>query len=171
MSKEGEISGGQVLGDFEGKVVSFFCDGVKMLGLPRSLGEIYGLLFITPEPLSLDDLVSQLGISKGSVSQGLRMLKNLGAVRDVEGIEGRRTYYEPDVELKQLVGGFIQEQVRPHLHSGESKLQNLEKMVVEMEKAGGEEPVSFYRNRVERLGRWSTRARFVLPVLQKFLGR
>ena len=32
-------------------------DGVKVLGLPRSIGEIYGLLFISRHPLSLDDLV------------------------------------------------------------------------------------------------------------------
>ena len=56
-----------------------------MLGLPKSIGEIYGLLYVTQEALSLDDLVSRLGISKGSTSQGLKMLRKLGAVREVEG--------------------------------------------------------------------------------------
>ncbi|MEN9733804.1 MAG: hypothetical protein RLZ45_1799, partial [Verrucomicrobiota bacterium] len=30
------------------------------LGLPRSLGQIYGLLYLSPEPLSLDDIAVQL---------------------------------------------------------------------------------------------------------------
>ena len=156
------------LSKFEAQVVDFFCDGMKLLGLPRSIGEIYGILFVSAEPLSLDDLVEKLGISKGSASQGLRMLKNLGAVRESEVIAGRRSYYEPDVELKQLVGGFIKEQVRPHLSSGEEKLLNLRKMVAEMP---GDARSDFYAGRLERLVRWSKKARVVLPLLQKFLGK
>ncbi|YCM42422.1 hypothetical protein V2O64_14015 [Verrucomicrobiaceae bacterium 227] len=156
------------LSEFEAQVVDFFCDGVKLLGLPRSIGEIYGILFVSPEPLSLDDLVERLGISKGSASQGLRMLKSLGAVREVDAIVGRRSYYEPDVELKQLVGGFIKEQVRPHLSSGDEKLAKLKKMVAEMP---GDARSDFYTGRLSRLGRWTKRARIVLPLIQKFLGK
>jgi len=138
-----------------------------MLGLPKSLGEIYGLLFASPKPLSLDDLVKQLGISKGSTSQGLRMLRDLGAVKDAEGEVARRTYYEADVELKQLVGGFIKEQVRPHLASGEGKLKGLEEMVAEMD---DKELQGFYEERMAKLGSWSKKARIMLPMLQKLLG-
>ncbi len=156
------------LSDFESLVIDFFCDGVKILGLPKSIGEIYGLLFVSQGALSLDDLVDRLGISKGSASQGLKMLRELGAVRASDAVEGRKMYYEPDVELKQLVGGFIKEQVRPHLASGEGKLADLKKMVEEMP---GDTRSDFYAGRLERLGRWSKRARVVLPLLQKFLGR
>ena len=164
----GEVDTEAGLSDFEARVVDFFCDGVRMLGLPRSIGEIYGLLYVSPNPLSLDDLVKRLGISKGSASQGLRSLRELGAVREVDGVAGRRIYFEPDVELKQLVGGFIKEQVRPHLASGEEKVARLRTMVREMP---GDAKSDFYAGRVERLERWSKRARIVLPLLQKFLGR
>lgn len=164
----GEAESGAGLSDFEAHVIEFFCDGVRLLGLPKSIGEIYGLLFVSQEVLSLDDLVSRLGISKGSASQGLRALRELGAVREVEGVVGRRVYYEPDDELKRLVGGFIKEQVRPHLASGEEKLEKLNRMLREMPKDARSD---FYAERLERLGRWSKRARVVLPLLQKFLGR
>ncbi|MDA7880844.1 hypothetical protein N9A94_00885 [Akkermansiaceae bacterium] len=155
------------LSDFESRVIEFFCDGVKILGLPKSIGEIYGLLFISPDPISLDDLVLRLKISKGSASQGLRTLRELGAVREADVAAGRRVYYEPDVELKRLVGGFIKEQVRPHLASGEEKLNSLKSMVEEMP---GDVRADFYAGRLERLRRWSGRAKVVLPLLQKFLG-
>lgn len=164
----GESNDRRGLSEFEAQVVDFFCDAMKLLGLPKSLGEIYGILFISPEPLSLDDLVEKLKISKGSASQGLRMLRNLGAVRESKPSAGRRSYYEPDVELKQLVGGFIKEQVRPHLASGEEKLTRLKGMVQEMP---GNVRSDFYAGRLARLGRWSKRARVVLPLLQKFLGK
>jgi len=63
------------LSEMEELVVDWFRDGVKVLGLPKSFGEIYGLLFFSREALSLDDLVGRLKISKGSVSQGLSVLE------------------------------------------------------------------------------------------------
>lgn len=157
----------QELNPFEASVVEFFCDGVRMLGLPRSIGEIYGLLFVSKDPLSLDDLVSKLGISKGSASQGLKMLRELGAVKDAEGEIPRRSYFTPDIELKQLVGGFIKEQVRPHLASGEDKLDHIKGMLPDIR---SEDQRIFYQSRLERLGGWSKKARLVLPLLQKILG-
>jgi DNA-binding transcriptional regulator GbsR (MarR family) len=150
------------------QVVDFFVDGVRVLGLPRSLGEIYGLLFISPAPLSLDDLVRDLGISKGSVSQGLRTLRTLGAVREAMGNGDRRTYYEPAVDLKKLVGGFIREQVRPHLDSGKTKLQSIADIASQTA-----DPVEreFFTDRLERLESWMKRGGQVLPVLQKMLGQ
>jgi DNA-binding transcriptional regulator GbsR (MarR family) len=164
----GEVDTETGLSEFEARVVEFFCDGVRLLGLPKSIGEIYGLLFVSPEPLSLDDLMRRLGISKGSVSQGLKTLRELGAVREVDGSVGRRIYYEPDVELKQLTGGFIKEQIRPHLKNGEEKLSGLRSLVREMP---GDARSDFYAGRLERLGNWTKRARVVLPLLQKMLGR
>lgn len=150
------------------QVVDFFVDGVRVLGLPRSLGEIYGLLFISQEPLALDDLVCILGISKGSASQGLRTLRTLGAVRETSKNGERRTYYEPAVDLKRLVGGFIREQVRPHLDSGKTKLgllaETASKTLDPAEKA-------FVVDRVERLEAWMKRGGQVLPMLQKILGQ
>lgn len=155
-------------GELERQVVQVFVDGVKVLGLPKSLGEIYGLIFISPDPLSLDDLVEGLGMSKGSASQGLRALKGLGAIREISVEGSRRTHYVADIELKRLVGGFIREQVRPHLESGQTKIARL------LEGVGAERDVArrdFYHQRIEKLQSWMRRGRMVLPVLQKVLGQ
>ncbi|MGJ8634872.1 MAG: GbsR/MarR family transcriptional regulator [Luteolibacter sp.] len=149
------------------QIVDFFVDGVKVLGLPRSLGEIYGLLYISPTPLALDDLVALLGISKGSASQGLRTLRGLGAVREVPRHGDRRAYYEPAVELKRLAGGFIREQIRPHLDSGSLKLRQITETA-----SLSTDPVErkFFNERVDRIEKWIKRGKQVLPVLQKILG-
>ncbi len=156
------------LDPLERQVVGVFVDGVRVLGLPRSIGEIYGLLFISQSPLSLDDLVQRLRISKGSASQGLRMLKSLGAVREAENAAERRTYYEPAIELKRLAGGFIREQIRPHLESGKNKIDRLAETASDID-----DPVrrKFLSERVERLETWMRSGGRVLPVLQKLLGQ
>jgi HTH-type transcriptional regulator, glycine betaine synthesis regulator len=152
----------------ERQVVDIFVDGVRVLGLPRSIGEIYGLLFISQTALSLDDFVQRLQISKGSASQGLRMLKELGAVRETPGGAERRTYYEPAIELKRLVGGFIREQVRPHLESGETKISHLAEKARQIDDP---ERKKFLSERIERLETWMRSGGRVLPILQKLLGQ
>jgi DNA-binding transcriptional regulator GbsR (MarR family) len=158
------------LDPLERQVVEVFVDGVRVLGLPRSIGEIYGLLFVSRSPLSLDDLVRRLNISKGSASQGLRMLKSLGAVSEATGNGNaeRRTYYEPAVELKRLVGGFIREQIRPHLESGKTKIGRLAEISHTVEDP---EQRKFLSERVSRLEQWMRSGSKVLPILQKILGQ
>jgi DNA-binding transcriptional regulator GbsR (MarR family) len=155
------------LSSLERQVIDVFVDAVKVIGLPKSLGEIYGLLFFSPDALSLDDVVRKLRLSKGSASQGLRMLRELGAVKEAEANGSRRTLYEPDVDLKRLVGGFIREQVRPHLESGKGKVVKL------MKHAGTEENEAlqkFYKRRLKKLDSWVSRGRVVLPIIQRMLG-
>ncbi len=156
------------LSELQRSVIDFFVDGAKVLGMPGSLGEIYGLLFISAEPLSLNDLVNRLGISKGSVSQGLRTLQGLGAIHSETPRTSRRTYYRPATELKKLVGGYIKEQIRPHLSSGEMKLQKLREQA---EATQDPETRDFFLIRLEKLESWIGRSRKVLPLLQKILGQ
>ncbi len=150
------------------QVVAFFVDGVRVIGLPPSIGEIYGVLYITQNPLSLDDLVRLLAISKGSASQGLRTLKTLGAVREIRPDNGRKTYYEPAVELKKLVGGFIREQIRPHMDSGMSKIHSLSSSAENIEDHTSRE---FLVDRLDRLETWMKQGKTILPILQKLLGQ
>jgi len=146
------------------EVIAYFCDGVRVLGLPKSIGEIYGILFISPEPLSLDGLVEKLDMSKGSASQGLKFLRNLGAIHRQE-VE-RKSYYSPELNLKSLVGGFIKEEIRPHMKSGEEKLAQIK---TQIEKEKEEATAEFYEERFEKMQRWTKQAKVVLPLLQHVL--
>lgn len=171
MDGNGFNSGAGSTASLQRQVLDVFVDGVRVLGLPPSIGEIYGLLFISRQPLSLDCLVEQLGISKGSASQGVRLLRSLGAVREASGIAHngeRRVYYEPAVELKRLVGGFIREQIRPHLDSGKTKVRRLAESAAAIDDP---EERKFFSDRVERLDQWMRSGSRVLPILQTFLGQ
>lgn len=99
-------------------MIDVFVRAAGLIGLPRSIGEIYGLLFCAPRALTFDDLAERLQISKGSVSQGLKVLRQLGAVK-LHFVPGsRRDHYEPELSIKRLVRGFVKDQLEPHLISG-----------------------------------------------------
>ena len=56
-------------GAFARECAQFFEETVRLFGVPPSVGQIYGLLYASPEPLSFTDIVERLEISKGSASQ------------------------------------------------------------------------------------------------------
>lgn len=163
--KDAELT--QDLNPVEAGLVAFFIDGVRLVGLPPSVGGIYGLLFASREPLSLNDCVCRLKISKGSASQGLRVLRQLGAVKEVELENQRRVFYKAETQLKRLVGGFIREEIRPHLDSGAQKSAELHAALKDVE---GAEDRTFYQSQVGQVDQWMKQARKVLPLLQKVLG-
>jgi DNA-binding transcriptional regulator GbsR (MarR family) len=73
-------------------------------GLPRSAGRILGLLFISPEPRSLDELAEALQLSKGSASSSTRLLERLGPIERVTRPGDRKDYYRvaDDVDSQLL---------------------------------------------------------------------
>jgi HTH-type transcriptional regulator, glycine betaine synthesis regulator len=69
---------------FQAECVQFFAEVVQIFGVPRSVGQIYGVLYASPAPLSFSDIVERLDISKGSASQGLQLLRSLGAINEAK---------------------------------------------------------------------------------------
>lgn len=63
-------------------------------GAPRIAGRMFGMVLLSPEPCSLDDLAEQLQVSKASVSTNARLLELWGAVERVTRPGDRRDYYQ-----------------------------------------------------------------------------
>jgi hypothetical protein len=100
---------------------------VQIFGVPKSVGQIYGLLYASPEPLSFSDIVVRLGISKGSASQGLRLLRSLGAINVAEPSKSAsRIPDQPKREESQgkrsmepsAINARLHFHPHPHFHSG-----------------------------------------------------
>lgn len=144
-------------------MITLFVRAADMLGLPKSVGEIYGLLYATEEALPLDAIVTRLSISKGSASQGLRFLRHLNAVRLVYVTGDRRDHFVPETSLRALAAGFIKERISPHLESGQARLQHLEQLI---EQEGDN---AHLRDGLRRLRLWHQRAKRLLPFLRRFV--
>ena len=157
---------------FERECVQFFTDIVQVLGVPKSVGQIYGLLFASPQPLGFTDIVEKLAISKGSASQGLQLLKSLGAVQGVEagGVAGasstRRELFVPELGLRRLVGGVLREKIEPLVGEGADRIHRLEAAA----KASADAPTrKFSGNRVKQIQTWRRQMGLLLPILKTLL--
>ena len=98
----------------------------QILGLPRSTGQIYGLLYLSTKPLSLDDMVTLLGISKASASTGAGQLTSWGAIRQVWIQGDRRDCFEAVGEVGKLIKGCFTDRIKPRLASSQSKFEVVE---------------------------------------------
>ena len=63
-------------------------------GMSPIAGRLFALLLLSDEPRSLDELASQLGVSKASVSTDARRLLERGIVERSSPAGDRRDYYE-----------------------------------------------------------------------------
>lgn len=83
-------------------------DGLGQLavyfGFNKVMGQLYGTLLLSANPLSLDDMMSRLGISKANVSTNMRSLDHMGMVRQawVRGGSGRRKYYQAETDYWRI---------------------------------------------------------------------
>jgi DNA-binding transcriptional regulator GbsR (MarR family) len=86
-----------------GKISSALLGMVNKVG-----GQIYALLFLNEEPLSLDEISERLGVSKGNVSINIRMLEDFKLVRKIWVKGSRRDYYEAErVYPKKILTDFF----------------------------------------------------------------
>lgn len=76
------------------QIVADFAEGYSNFGLNPLMGRIVGLLIISKDPQSLDDIVDQLEMSKGPISQICRRLKERGLIEKVWVPGDRKDYYQ-----------------------------------------------------------------------------
>jgi DNA-binding transcriptional regulator GbsR (MarR family) len=156
------------LTEFERRMSAVSADLLGVAALPRSYGEIYGLLFASAQPLSFGDIRGKLDLSKGSVSQGLKVLKNLGAIRLVSEPESPRDYYAPETELRQLVTSLLRETINPQLTHGSGRLAEVRAALRSEPLASPERKL--LSSRCEKLEAWHKKTSLLLPILSRFFG-
>ncbi len=88
-------------------------DGLGQLsdyfGFSKVMGQLYAALLMSPEPMSLDDMMDMLSISKASVSMNIRVLEHMGMVRQawVRGRGDRRKYYEAETDFWEIITNIL----------------------------------------------------------------
>lgn len=165
-SPETPASNRLALEPWETSMIELFVRAAVLIGLPRSIGEIYGLLFCAAAPMTFDDLVQRLGISRGSVSQGLKLLRQLGAVK-LQYVPGdRKDHYVPELSMKLLVSGFVRDQFSPHIESGISRIAQIGDLI-----ESEDDPVlkAHALQRLNTLSVWQTRIQRLLPIIMAAL--
>jgi HTH-type transcriptional regulator, glycine betaine synthesis regulator len=141
----------------------------QLLGLPRSAGQIYGLLYLSTKPLSLDALAETLSISKGSASIGTRQLSAWGAVRQVWVPGDRRDHFEAIGDLGEILRASYSEFIKPRLSNSERRLALIIEDLERDSECGAisKEDYKFCADRLRTLLRFQKKVQSVGPIAEK----
>ena len=139
--------------------IDFFVRMADLLGVQKSVAEIYGFLYVCPAPVGFPEIERRLGLSKGSVSEGLRFLKDHGMVEATRQPRVRADLWAVSPSLAGSLATLLRNRVQPAL---ESAAPDLRKLQAEAAAAGVPAPVA---ERLSRLSHWNDRALELLPLL------
>jgi DNA-binding transcriptional regulator GbsR (MarR family) len=98
----------------------------QSFGLGRILGQIYALLYLSPTPLCLDDIVRELSVSKASVSTTVRQLERWSAVKRVWVQGDRKDYYEAETDFHAVLRHGLLTTVRKKLDTAGLQINHAE---------------------------------------------
>jgi len=141
----------------------------QALGFPRTTGQVYGFIYFSQQPISLDDMVEALKLSKGSASIATRNLLNFQAIRQIWVRGDRREYFEAveDVCLvfRKLYDSFVTARIEGASQSISEMFKDLDEDLQKRRLSGVD--VEFCRNRLEKIRSLQKRLDEIGPMIEK----
>jgi DNA-binding transcriptional regulator GbsR (MarR family) len=81
-------------------------------GINPTMAQIHALLFITGEPMTTDEIIERLQISRGNASMNLRDLMDWGVIRRFREPGDRKDTYVADTDALTMVARVVRERKR-----------------------------------------------------------
>jgi DNA-binding transcriptional regulator GbsR (MarR family) len=97
-------------------------------GINRTMAQIHALLLITPDPLTQDDIMEQLNISRGNTNMNIRELINWGLVERVLLTGERKEYFSAEKDIWKVVKQIVKERKKRELEPMLKLLDQLEEV-------------------------------------------
>ncbi len=113
----------RLVAELLGRLIGFW-------GFKRTMGRIWALLYLSPEPMSAAQLQQLLELSAGSVSMTLKELGQWGVVRKIAAPGERRDYYTAEVQLWQMISRVFARREGGEIHAA---IQGCERALVALE--------------------------------------
>ncbi len=94
-------------------------------GINRTVGQIYALLYVSPEPLNAEQIVERLGVSRSNVSMGLRELQAWNLVLPKHIPDDRRDHFTTPDDVWQILRTLAEERKKREVDPTLSVLREL----------------------------------------------
>jgi DNA-binding transcriptional regulator GbsR (MarR family) len=81
-------------------------------GVNRSVAQIHALLYLSPQPLTAEEIADTLALARSNVSTSLRELQGWGLVSLSHALGDRRDHFEAKTDLWDLLLTIVEERKR-----------------------------------------------------------
>ena len=89
------------------RVIQSIAENMDLYGITDSVGRLYGTLYFSERPLTLDEMREALGMSKTSMSTGVRTLLDTNMVTKVWKKGVRKDLYQAEEDWYQVFFDFF----------------------------------------------------------------
>lgn len=117
-------------------------------GINRTMAQIHALLFVAGKPLTVDEIMQRLLISRGNASMSLRDLMDWGIVRRFRRPGERRDTYQSETDAWQMFARVVRERKRREIDPTARAIRECIAMLPDTSET--EEQLTF-RNRLQGL--------------------
>lgn len=93
-------------------------------GINRTMAQIHALLMISPQPMTAEEIMEELQISRGNASMNLRELGNWGIVRRTSVAGDRRDFFTTEGDVWVMFHNIFLERKRRELDPLLNRLAN-----------------------------------------------
>jgi DNA-binding transcriptional regulator GbsR (MarR family) len=97
-------------------------------GINRTMAQIHALLLISPDPMTQDDIMEELNISRGNTNMNIRELINWGLVDRVLLTGERKEYFTAEKDIWKVVKQIVKERKKRELEPMLQLLDRLEEV-------------------------------------------
>jgi DNA-binding transcriptional regulator GbsR (MarR family) len=95
------------------KIKKDFTQGLSQIsrfwGFPKGMGAIFAVIYLSPTPLSLDEIVKETRLTKGAISTEIRALARMGLVHRSSKLGDRKDYYEAETDFYAAIRSILKE--------------------------------------------------------------
>jgi DNA-binding transcriptional regulator GbsR (MarR family) len=122
-------------------------------GINRTVAQVHALLYVSPKPLTAEEIATTLSVARSNVSTSLRELQGWGIVRVVHVLGDRRDHFESLKDVWEIFRIVAEERKRREI---DPTLRVLQDCVAELKTAGAGS--AFTRERLDAMLEFLTTA-------------
>lgn len=105
--------------------IAFWGEMAGSWGISKTMAQIYALLFSRTRPLDTDQIMTELGISRGNANMNLHKLLDWGLVNKVERPDTRKDFFQAETDVWKMTLRIIQQRQERELKPVTTKLNEL----------------------------------------------
>lgn len=127
-----------------GRITSFW-------GFSKIMGQMYGLLYLSSRPLTLDEMAESISVSKGNVSINIRALERWNMVKPVWVKGDRKDYYEAETDLWKIIRGVLREREKKEFDQALASVSSILKKSEDIHRSSKNAETAFTIERLKKL--------------------
>jgi len=140
-------------------------------GINRTVAQIHALLYLSPKPLTAEEIADSLGVARSNVSTSLKELQNWGVVRITHILGDRRDHFESLKDVWEMFRLILDERKKREC---DPTLNLLRECVAESKNSGSDsvsrERLTEMLNFFELMNNWYTQTRKMsIPAVIRFV--